>query len=198
MTPRLSEILIGVALVIGSLALVVFGVDSCHRKQGTAQELIANEAKGEASTHADTAAKVPDHARELQSAQDDVARARAEVERVSKLLVAYQRHAVPDPAGPSSPVLAPVDPDPRNSVIDAQGVLIEKLDGQVHELQLALTDEQKRASEFKAAFEAERRRAQAQELATEAWKQAVSTSKWRGRIEGFAAGVALGYVGARR
>mgnify|MGYP000990923618 CR=1 FL=1 len=38
----------------------------------------------------------------------------------------------------------------------------------------------------------------AQAAATAAWKQAVATSRWRGRVEGFAAGVALGYVGGKR
>lgn len=198
MSPRLIQAALGGLLIIGVLGGAALGVESCGRGKAQQAQQTSDINTGEANVHADTAAKVPDHARELQSAQDDVARARAEVARVSRLLEAYQEHAVPDQPGPGAPVAPALDPDPRDVVIASQGVLIEKLDGQVVQLQLALTDEQKRSNEFKAAFEAERRRALAQEAATEAWKQAVTASKWRGRFEGFAVGVVAGYLGGRR
>lgn len=51
--------------------------------------------------------------------------------------------------------------------------------------------------QWKATADLRQKQAMAQEAATEAWKQAVTASRWRGRIEGFAAGVALGYVGGK-
>ena len=76
-------------------------------------------------------------------------------------------------------------------------MLIREQAGQIGALKLALSDEQKRSGEWKAAFESERKARMAQEAATEAWKKAVTTSRWRGRVEGFAAGLALGYVGGK-
>lgn len=76
----------------------------------------------------------------------------------------------------------------------AQGELIQKQDAQIQGLKLALSDEQKRSEQWRLAYESERKAQAAQQAATEAWKQAVTTSRWRGRVEGFAAGVALGYV----
>lgn len=83
-------------------------------------------------------------------------------------------------------------------MLAADAVLIEAQAGQIAALGLALTDEQRRSEQFRLAYESERKATAAQEAATRAWKQAMTTSKWRGRIEGFAAGAALGYVGGRR
>lgn len=85
-------------------------------------------------------------------------------------------------------------PDHRDELLAAQDELIAKQAGQISTLKVALTDEQARSEQFRLAFESERKATAAQQAATEAWKKAVTTSKWRGRIEGFAAGVALGYV----
>ena len=196
MIPR-RYLLIGLGAVLAILASLA-GVDSCRKHQGTEAEHQAAIHQGEANAHASQAQAIPDHAAELQSAKDDVARARAEVARVKRLLAAQSGHAVPDPAGQGSSLPPVVDPDPRDQVIASQGVLIEKQDAQIQGLQVALMDERKRSSEFKAAFEAERKATAAQEAATRAWKQAVTTSKWMGRAQGFAAGVALGYVGGKR
>lgn len=76
----------------------------------------------------------------------------------------------------------------------AQGDLIDKLQTQVGGLKVALDDEKRRSEQWRQAFEAERKATAAQQAATEAWKKAVTTSRWRGRAEGFVAGVALGYV----
>ncbi len=89
-------------------------------------------------------------------------------------------------------------PDHRDELLAADAVLIAKQDAQIQGLTVALTDEQARSEQFRLAFEAERKATAAQQAATEAWKKAVTTSKWMGRAQGFAAGVALGYVGGKR
>lgn len=196
MIPR-RYLLIGLGAVLAILASLA-GVDSCRKHTGTQNEIQSAVHQGEANAHVSQAQAIPDHAAELQSAKDDVARARAEVARVKRLLAAQQGHAVPDPAGSGSALPPVVDPDPRDAVIARQGVLIEAQDGQIQALTLALADEQKRSAEFREAFEAERKATAAQAAATKAWKEAVTTSRWRGRIEGALAGAALGYFGSKR
>lgn len=195
MTPRYAAYgLCAILAVLVSLA----GVDSCRKHQGSEAEHQAAVHQGEANAHVQQAQAIPDHAAELQSAKDDVARERAEVARVKRLLAAQSGHAIPDPAGPGSAMPPVVDPDPRDQIIASQGVLIEKQDSQIAALGLALMDEQRRSAEFREAFEAERKATAAQAAATKAWREAVTTSRWRGRVEGFVAGIALGYVGGRR
>lgn len=195
MIPR-RYLFIGLGAIL--LILASLTVWSEHKQNtGTQAEHNAAIHQGEANAHVSQAQAIPDHAAELQHAKDDVARARAEVARVKRILAAQQGHAVPDPAG-SGPALPPVvGPDPRDEVITAQGVLIEKQDAQIQGLQVALVDERKRSDQWMQAFESERKRAQAQEAATKAWKSAVVASRWQGRLEGFAAGAALGYLGGK-
>jgi outer membrane murein-binding lipoprotein Lpp len=193
-----TKILAGAAALLLLAGGVFWGIDRYQKGKGTKNEQQSQQLQGEANAHASNASSIPDHAQQLQSAKDDVARARAEVERVKRLLAAKPIISVPDHSGSGSPLPSAVDPDPRDQVIASQGVLIEKLDAQVGGLQLALSDEQKRSAEFKLAFETERKATAAQAVATEAWKKAVTSIRWRGRVEGFAAGVALGYVGGKR
>lgn len=169
-----------ILLVLASLA----GVGSCRQRQGGQAEVQSAIHQGEANAHVQQAQAIPDHAAELQGAKDDVARARAEVARVKRLLAAQQGHAVPDQAGPSQTLPPVVDSDPRDQVIASQGVLIAKQDAQIQTLTVALTDEQARSEQFRLAFEAERKATAAQAAATEAWRGAVKTSRWTGRAEG--------------
>lgn len=205
MIPRIAAAGLGLVL----LALVALaGVDSCRRHQGGQAEQQAQQHIQEAEHHAGAAEALPDHTQAIQraearatSAEADVARERSENARLRRLVEAERWARVSDPAGPDAPGSEAVPVDHRDELLAADVVLIAKLDAQVAalkgengELRLALGDEQKRSSEWKAAYESERKATAAQAAATKAWREAVTTSRWRGRIEGFAAGVALGYV----
>jgi len=187
---------IGLGLVLLALVSLV-GLDSCQRGKGAAQEVIAHIEEGKADAHVSEAQAIPDHAQELAQAKADVAGARAEVERLRRIVAAQGRARVPDPSGPVASDVAPVPPDHRDELLAADAVLIAKQDADIQVLTGALMDERRRSDEFRQAFEAERKATAAQAAATEAWKKAVTTSKWVGRAQGFAAGVALGYVGGR-
>ena len=189
------------ALGLGAILLVLVslaGVDSCRRHQGASSETQAAIHQGEANAHAQAAQSIPDHSQALAEAQAGVDRARAEVARLRRLLAAQPRPGVPSNARPDPAPAEPVAPDHRDELLVAQGDLIDRLQAQVGGLKLALSDEQARSEQFRMAFEAERKATAAQAAATRAWKQAVTTSKWRGRIEGFVAGVALGYLEGKR
>jgi hypothetical protein len=185
------------AMVFGLVVALLLTHQSCVEKRGNDAGQQAQQHIGEANTHANQAQAIPDHAEELEATKKDVAGARAEVARLRKLLEAKPGVPVPDPVGPDSPNIPTPPPDHRDEVIAAQDVLITKLDGQVLTLETALRDEQKRSGEFKAAFESERKAFAAQEAATKAWKDAVNASRWQGRIEGFAVGVASGYLAGK-
>lgn len=197
MTPRSSHILLAFGAVLVVLGLTVFALDAYHKRQSAQAETASHVAAGEANAHVQQAQAIPDHSKELQSAKDDVARARAEVARVKRILAANQGHAVPDQPGPSPALPQAVDPDPRDSVIASQDVLIKAQDQQIKGLEIALSDKTRQSDEYKAAFEAERRRAVGLEIALATQKKVNESSKWIARFEGFAIGLGSGYVAGR-
>lgn len=196
MTKPVTYLLVAVgALGLIWAALSFAGRHEAH--QGQAQETQSAVHQGEAQAHVQAAESVPDHSQALASAAAASARAWAEVRRLRQL-VGAKPPALPGPTVPP-PAGGDAASDLRaQQLLAADRTLIEAQAGQIEALGLALADERRRSAEFKAAYEAERKATAAQAAATEAWKQAVTTSRWRGRIEGFAAGVALGYVGGRR
>ena len=174
MTPKLSHILMGFAGCVLLAGLLTWTIEKAREHKGAKQEQAAQESKGEVKAHVGEAESIPDHSQDLAKAKEDVAGARAEVERLRKLLATKPRLPVSDPAGASQANDAPVQPDHRVEIIAAQTILVGRLDSQVKGLETALTDEKKRSGEYKLALEASQRQAMAQEAATKAWKDAVS------------------------
>jgi hypothetical protein len=196
--PRVAQALVGGLLIVGLLGALAFTGESCAKKQATQAEAQANEAKGEANAHAHQAQNVPDHAQELAEAQAGVDRARQEVERLRRLLASKPVIPVPDPVGPDPALPAFVAADDRDTTIAALNGLVRAQDTQIGTLKLALTDKTRQSEEWRLAFEAERRRAVGLEIALDAQKHVAASGKWVGRFQGFVAGAALGYVGAKR
>lgn len=201
MTPGLGKILAAagaVLLIIGSL---VFGFDSCHKRRGAVAETIAHIAEGEANAHQSAAgrsdARLPEIEARLAEATAGMAGARAEVARLRKAL-ATRPEAVPGPDGAPTAPDESLAADPRDALIASQDVLIASQDAVITEQARKIAVLQVSRDEWKNTAEARERQALAQEAATRAWKSAVTTSRWRGRVEGFAAGAALGYLGGRR
>ena len=195
MTTRLRYIL--GALAAGLLIWwgVAAGLDAYHQRQGAQQAQESNVQHQEAQTHAQAAQAIPDHTAAIQAAE---ARAKASEAKAGKLQ--HERDELLARLAAQPPAL----PDLRDEVIakdkeviQAQSEQIVGQAGQIAALGLALKDEQRRSSEWQAAYQHEQNARMAQEAATNAWKSAVKESRWRGRIEGFAAGVALGYAGGK-
>jgi uncharacterized protein (DUF3084 family) len=176
---------------------LVSGLDAYHKHQGAHQEQWSHQQDQEAQSHANSAQQIQDHAADLAAAQADVDRARAEVARLRKILAAKPSVPVSDPADPNPPIVPAVAPDHRDETIAALDVLVRAQDAQIAGLKLALTDEQRRSGEWQAAYQHEQQARLAQEAATNAWKQSVKESRGRGRIEGFVAGIAMGYAGGK-
>lgn len=202
-TPKLPHTLLAFAAALVLTWAFATGLDSCHRRKAEGSEAQAQQHIQEAQTHAQAAESIPDHSQELVRLSAEVARLRAQANR-SKVGV---KPVVPSPVQPiptDAVVGQGLEGDGRNLVGRLQShitdleALNEAQAGQIAALDLALRDEQRRSSEWEQAFRHERDARMAQEAATSAWKKAVTTSKWRGRAEGFAAGIALGFAGGRR
>jgi hypothetical protein len=195
MTPR--HALYGLCALLAVLTLA-WGLGEWQQGRGHAGEIQSAIHQGEATTHANQAQAIPDHAAEVQALRDradatqaSLDRARAALARAEQKLAAKPVLPVPDPAGAGGANLPAVPADHRDEVIAAQKVLIQAqdvrigaLDLQVAGLELAYSDEQRRSAEWQAAYEDQRKATAAQEAATRAWKDAVGTSRNRGRAEG--------------
>lgn len=195
MTPDVKTLVLA-AVGLALIWAVPAGLSCYRQRQADTGAAVVTQHVQEADHHAGAAQAIPDHSQALASAQADSARAWAEVRRLRQV-VASQKPGVPAADGPGE---APGQPatDHRDELLAADAVLIETQARQIDALQVAYSDERKRSAENRAAFEHERAARMAQEAATKAWKDAVTASRWQGRIEGFAVGAALGYVGGRR
>ena len=202
MAPRLWHILATAGLALGVLAGVVFGIDAIRQHQGAGAEHNAAVASGEANAHQHNAqaqdAAIADLQAQRKADKANLDRVASERDALLRKLAAIRQsnsHSAGDDPSPTQNVGS------DDSALEAAEAVIAK-DAEVIEAQANFIEGQKTEisaltisrNEWKATAEARERQALAQEAATEAWKKAVTTSKWRGRIEGFAAGVALGYV----
>ena len=197
-TQRFTAYAFAALLLVGG---TVWGIQHRAAAKGSKAEAQAQELKGEANAQASQAKAIPDHAEQLQSTKEDVARARAKVARIGYHVEAQPGLAVSDPASSGAALPAPVDPDPGGQVLQAllaERELTAAQDARIKVLEQALADEQKRSAEFEAAFETERKATAAQEAATKAWKQAVTAAEWKGGIKGALIMAGLTYLGGKR
>ena len=196
---NLKAAAIGLGLILAILAGLA-GYNSCRKTQGSAAEVQANIAKGEANAHQSQAQASDAVVSDLQAKHLEAQKAldRLTNERVALLKrLDVERQARLDAESAHPATIEPI-PDVRDAVIAkdaeviaAQTVVIGQKDAEIVQLTTS-------RNEWKATAEARERQALAQEAATKAWKQAVTSSRWQGRIEGFAAGAALGFLGGRR
>ena len=205
----LHQVILAAVVGFGLLGFLAFGVDSCHNTSGTQEERNANIASGEANAHQTQAqasdALVSDLKAKLEGQKADLGRIASERDALLRKLAAK-----PKPnANPAGSGVAPTDPmgDDRPALIDHISeltVLIAK-DAEVIETQNQVINSQSGViqvltasrDEWRQTAEFREKQALAQEAATRAWKKSVTSSRWQGRLEGFAVGVALGYVGGK-
>ena len=196
---NLKAAAIGLGLILAILAGLA-GYNSCRKTQGSAAEVQANIAKGEANAHQSQAQASDAVVSDLQAKHLETKKAldRLTNERVALLKrLDVERQARLDAESAHPATIEPI-PDVRDAVIakDAEVIAALQADSTVKDsLIVQLTASR---DEWKQTAEARERQALAQESATKAWKHAVTSSRWQGRIEGFAAGAALGFLGGRR
>jgi hypothetical protein len=123
----------------------------------------------------------------LQAAQSRVDAARLKV----------KSHGPADiiPALPHDQVLGLVDD--QGSLIAAQDDLNTQKDGKIASLEAEVVDLRTALDLSQHALTVSEQRARALEIAIQAQKSATTSSKWIGRVQGFAIGIGVGYVGGR-
>jgi hypothetical protein len=195
---------LGLAAVLSILA-VLWGVSEWRQRSGSQAEVQANIESGVASAN-QTQAQASDAL--VSNLQAKVDGQQQDLDRVSKERDALLRKLASKPVPGANPADSVPGTDAMDAleaavairdeviakdaeVIDSQKVIIDSQVGVISQLTLS-------RDSWKATAEARERQAMAQEAATRAWKKAVTSSKWVGRAQGFAAGIALGYVGGRR
>ena len=168
---------------------------------GNAAEVKAQEYKGGANAETAHANQTAVQVQAVQAAnapnQADVDRAWAEVRRLRKLLAA-RPNPIPNPPGSDPAPVQPVATPDLNVQLDhAKDELITKQDVQIQGLKAENALQSTEISQLRVALDLRNKQAMAQEADTKAWKEAVTASRWQGRIEGFAAGAVIGYLGGR-
>ena len=160
--------------------------------KATQSEHQANEAKGRADAAVEAARRA--QADEAQ-ARAQVADADAKAARAAELVAKLRNRPLPAPG-----VVPSADPGPLEPVglIDA---LTEQVEAQREQIQardgLILSLEAQRDG-WKLAHDERQREAVALRLALEGQKAAVNGALWRGRVQGFAVGIASGYLAWRK
>ncbi len=195
MTRRFLYILAGIAAALLIAWTVLAGLGAHHAAQGTQAEQQAHQQHQEAQTHAQAAQAIPDHTAAIQAAETRAKASEAKAVKLRRERDELLARLAAQPPGP---------PDLRDEVIakdkEVIGALVVEntdLKAQVGTLKLALADRTTQYEEMTKAYQHEQAARLAQEAATNAWKSAVKESRWRGRIEGFAMGVGLGYAGGK-
>jgi hypothetical protein len=89
-------------------------------------------------------------------------------------------------------------PDLNVQLESAKDELIAKQDKQIQGLKAENALQTTEIGQLKVALDLRDKQAMAQEAATKAWKEAVTASRWQGRLEGFAVGAIAGYLGGKR
>lgn len=198
----LPKILVSAAVVVGLCLSGLVVAEKIHEHQAQASDHQTAIHEGEANAHQSQAnasdAKVSDLQAKVDSQAQELGRLNAERDALLKRLAAKP---VPheDPAVPAVGLVDALEAavSDRDDVIAKDAEVIAAQDGRIKGLEAVNGQLVASRDEWKAAFESERKARQAQEAASRAWKDAVTTSEWKGGIKGFIAGTALGYLGAR-
>jgi len=186
---------------VGLVAVIVSGVyaRSCYLAKVDAAAIVqADGAHESAVTHAAQGATYDQQATAqapvIQAAEAKVERLRGELARLRKS--APKAPSLPDaPTIPEpQPVVPPVDLAPlvakQDELIQAQDKQIGDLKSNVITLAAARDSWRQSAGDFQ-------REAVSLRIAHEAQLSAIKASRWKGRIEGFAVGLATGYTVGR-
>lgn len=202
MSPRYA--LYSLCALVAALALA-WGIGDWQQGRGSQAEHNAAVAQGEANAHQSQAqahdSEVANLQARLQAREADLGRLHAERDALLRKLAAKPKPGA-DPVGDDLSPIEPVGADDSEiellrATVAKDAEVIEALEADSVVKDSLITEALRSRDEWKATAEARERQALAQEAATKAWKDAVVASKWRGRAEGFAVGLASGYVAGR-
>ena len=186
--------------ILALLALVgVFCARSCVlRHRAVAHEASAAQAHESTTIHAAQGATYDQHAQDqtpaLQAADREVERLRAEVARLRRPAPRPDSKPTPNEPDTPQPVSSPVDLAPVVAKLDE---LVKAQDREIGGLKAQLETVMKARDSWKLAAQDSGREALQLRAALAAREGSLRAERWRGRIEGLAVGVALGYGAGR-
>jgi len=194
---------IGLGLVMLALASLA-GASSCYKKRVEAAQHQAAIEQGKADAHAEQAkaqdAAISDLKAKLDASKADLGRLSDERGALLRKLAAAKQNGgnpgVSVDASDAAPV-APVSTDLSAQVIAKDAEVIAAQDSRIKGLEESNRLLSASRDEWKAAFEAERKRSAGLEIALDAQKHVASSGKWTGRLQGLAIGLGAGFVAGR-
>lgn len=180
-------------LVVGAASVVL--VNGYHERKASEAEQQSLELKGKVDALQEQArelvATADGHAKDAKTAAEEVRLLKAKLARAKQARPGEPsvHPVVPDgvPSDGDSPVL--VD-DLKDQIIDAQDRQITALSLEVDGLRSALVLKDQ-------ALVTQEQRVRGLEIALDAQRHAAKVGKWMGRIQGFAIGLGVGYVGGK-
>lgn len=189
----------GVTVALVSLGIVAAAFGAGYLKGTRAGEAKATQAEQKAQEHKGRADAAVEAARRAQAdeakARSGMADADAKAARAAELVAKLRNRPVPDPG-----VVPPADPGPLEPVgliealteqVEAQREQIQARDGLI----LSLSAQR---DGWKQAHDERHKETVSLRLALEGQKAAVNGALWRGRVQGFAVGIASGYLAGRK
>lgn len=188
-------VIIAVALCVAGGLGFVAGLRTGLSKSGAqVQELQIQAAQAKGGE--DAAKAQADQAREDAQAWADRALDAGQRIEALKAKLAKIKPQAPDPL-PGLPPVDPVVDGPVESIVAVQAELIEAQEVKITALEGQVSAQGEQIKGLEKALVLADRRADIQAQASKAAAQGIMKSRWLGRVEGFAAGLAVGYVGGR-
>lgn len=189
-----AAVVIGVA--VGLLASA-WGIGYLQgARSGQARSIEAEKQSQEAKGRSDAAAESARRAQENEAqARAQVADADAKAARAAELVAKLRNRPVP-----ASGVVPPADHGPLEPVglIEAMTEQVEAQQEQIRARDGLILSLEAQRDGWKRAHDERQRETVALRLALEGQKAAVRGALWRGRIQGFAVGIASGYLAGRK
>lgn len=188
MSPRgWASLALAVALAVAGVWIYSTAMDS---KVARAEQA-ASEMKGKVDALQEQAgelvAKADGHAKDASAAAEEVRTLKAKLARIQKRKT-VAAFGEPGPVVPDEP--ADSASDLKDQIIDAQDRQIVALNLEVDGLRSALVLKDQ-------ALVTQEQRVRGLEIALDAQRHAAKSGKWMGRIQGFAAGIGVGYISGR-
>lgn len=184
-------------LIFLALCLIWLGLAtrSCAAKRAVAHEVAQAEQQHLAAVTA--AAQGAVHDQEAQVQAPTLAADAALVAHLRAQLARARAVPVAPPSAPSTPDPQPVAALPDPVLDGTKDALIDVLTKENGDLKVQVLNLTAARDSWKAAYDDSSKEANLRRITLEAQMAAVRAERWKGRVEGFLAGVGVGYVGGK-
>lgn len=178
------------------IALIGFGIYTHYQKaKRTIGEAYAQKADEMAKAHtrlaADSDANITNLQAQSKAQQKTVDQLTTERAALLKKLAAAKQ-GTPTVPPPGDGIVAP--PDERDAVIAKDAELIDAQTKMIESQKLVIAQSDVSITQWRAAFQAEQKRATGLQIALDAQKALNKADKWIYRAQGFAIGIGGGYI----